>query len=47
MIWADTFQMFAILLGMVSLIIIGIRDVGGVEKISEISEEGKRLHILE
>lgn len=46
-IWADVFQMFVIVAGLIVVIIIGALEVGGFGNVFKIVQDGGRLDIFE
>lgn len=46
MVWTDAFQGFFTLGSVIAVIIIGIIDIGGYEKMWAINEMGKRIEFL-
>ena len=47
MIWADTFQMILMLLGLVVIVVVGVYEIGDIDKIWDISKQGNRLNVFE
>lgn len=44
-IWTDVFQGIVMLLGMITIIIIGTAKVGGLGKVFDIAHHGHRLDV--
>lgn len=44
-IWTDVFQGIVMLLGMITIIIIGTTKVGGLGKVFDIAHRGHRLDV--
>lgn len=42
-VWTDTLQFSAMIVAIIVVMILGTNDIGGVRKVFEIAEEGKRL----
>eukprot|EP00057_Strongylocentrotus_purpuratus_P016284 XP_011670758.1 PREDICTED: sodium-coupled monocarboxylate transporter 2-like [Strongylocentrotus purpuratus] len=46
-LWTDTLQAVVIMIGIIAFIIKGTMEVGGLEKVWEITKEGNRVHFRE
>ena len=47
MVWTDTFQTFIVIAGLIAVIVRGSQQVGGLDLVWNIADEGGRIHFLE
>lgn len=46
-VWTDTFQTFVVMAGLIAIIVVGSREVGGLDKVWKIADHGGRIHFLD
>ncbi|XP_060064282.1 sodium-coupled monocarboxylate transporter 1-like [Ylistrum balloti] len=46
-VWTDTFQTFVVMAGLIAIIVVGSREVGGLDRVWQIAEHGGRIHFID
>ena len=46
-IWSDVFQTFVIVVGLIVVVVIGSKEVGGIQNVFEIANKGGRMDFFE
>ncbi|OWF39949.1 sodium-coupled monocarboxylate transporter 1-like [Mizuhopecten yessoensis] len=46
-VWTDTFQTFVVMAGLIAIIVVGSREVGGLDKVWKIADHGGRIHFFD
>lgn len=46
-VWTDTFQTFVVMAGLIAIIVVGSRDLGGFGEVWDIANKGGRIQFIE
>ena len=47
MVWTDTFQTFVVMAGLIAVCVQGAKDLGGIDKVWQIADNGGRIFFIE